>query len=501
VGLPDLFGLVGDVSTIGQSNEDHRSIGHAQIHGQIHGQPHSHSHSHSHIHSGSQQQAQKLVQQQAMYNRDQPPQAVQYETNLTQSLMAELEETKKRLERSQAAHEAATHALHEVQRRSASASPPSPHDTMPMSGMRDMSHQELLESTDDGLLLWGDDPLPPPPVAHPADHHHHVARFSPPQMHMQAPISAMVLAPVPSAQAPVAHANEPLVGAASKSEFNAPLDNHHQPSSPAAEPTPFSYHSDRRRYSSVSHGGCTSYSSHGGYGGSNGVYGSSNGVYGGGGPAPSTTAAALPPMPRAYSAPTMVNQSISPQEAAFGRGRRGGEGAVAGESIDRWERVQVKMSLMSSPEAGSKRGHSPSPPSARRAASATYETPLSGVHPGKRMAFVKIEPKMIKAELGAPGPPPLFAEGAEAAAPPALRALRNAAGNWEEWVLALGTRDRNKLGRERNMQISDLEDLRRVVRRRQWSAASRRYSVSKKSRPCSRSAPAPEPVPISGASM
>jgi hypothetical protein len=44
-------------------------------------------------------------------------------------------------------------------------------------------------------------------------------------------------------------------------------------------------------------------------------------------------------------------------------------------------------------------------------------------------------------------------------------------------VLALGTRDRNKLGRERNMPISDLDDLRRVVRRRQWAAASRRYKV------------------------
>jgi hypothetical protein len=175
---------------------------------------------------------------------------------------------------------------------------------------------------------------------------------------------------------------------------------------------------------------------------------------------------------------------------------------LVGESIDGWERVQINMSLTSSPETGSKRGHSPSPPSARRAASATYATPpADGTHLGKRMAFVKMEPGMIKAEPGAPGPPPLFAEGAEAAAPTALRALRNAAGNWEEWVLALGTRDRNKLGRERNMQISDLEDLRRVVRRRQWSAASRRYSVSKKSRPRSRPAPAPEPAPISAASM
>lgn len=61
-----------------------------------------------------------------------------------------------------------------------------------------------------------------------------------------------------------------------------------------------------------------------------------------------------------------------------------------------------------------------------------------------------------------------------------LRPMRNAAGNWEEWVLALGARDRNKLARARMIPDLDLEDLRRVARRRQWAAASRKYKSAKK---------------------
>jgi hypothetical protein len=57
--------------------------------------------------------------------------------------------------------------------------------------------------------------------------------------------------------------------------------------------------------------------------------------------------------------------------------------------------------------------------------------------------------------------------------------MQSASGIWKEWVLALGTRERNKLARERNMKVADLEDLRQAVRRRQWAAASRRYKAAK----------------------
>jgi hypothetical protein len=58
--------------------------------------------------------------------------------------------------------------------------------------------------------------------------------------------------------------------------------------------------------------------------------------------------------------------------------------------------------------------------------------------------------------------------------------MKDSGGMWEEWVLALGAKDRNQLSRERNLSRGEIEELRAAVRRRQWMLAARRYKAGKK---------------------
>jgi hypothetical protein len=158
-------------------------------------------------------------------------------------------------------------------------------------------------------------------------------------------------------------------------------------------------------------------------------------------------------------APADVNISAAISEAATAAD------AAADAVVAERRSLAVHESAESSPKVGSKRSRSlsTSPPagSTGKPASKSFKPTLS------------LEGLTSEEDLLATNHIPV-------ATLAKLRPMRNAAGNWEEWVLALGARDRNKLARARMIPDLDLEDLRRVARRRQWAAASRKYKSAKK---------------------
>jgi hypothetical protein len=62
------------------------------------------------------------------------------------------------------------------------------------------------------------------------------------------------------------------------------------------------------------------------------------------------------------------------------------------------------------------------------------------------------------------------------------RTVKSEDGEWEDWVLDLGAKQRNHLIKERGFTKEVIDELKQTVRKRQWVHAARRYKARKRTK-------------------